>query len=273
VDMSAPGEHVNDLEHFGIEVREARKGRKITQKQLGRAAGKYSESYVSKVEAGAILCSEKFAKGCDLVFTANGLFERLRQRIIKRGHPSWFRPYAKLEEEAVSILDYSASLIMGLLQTPDYAEAVFRAQNPRWTAEEIDSKVASRLRRRDVMLRENPPLLWVVLHESCLRTKVGSDRVMENQLKHVLTEAQSPHTTVQVLPFSTTPPAVDSFTLLTFADRSTMVYVDTIMSGQMTDELESVGHVDGIYDRLRAEALPRAESMALISEYAEGFTR
>jgi hypothetical protein len=240
---------------------------------LGRSAGKYSESYVSKVEAGAMLCSEKFAKGCDLVFASNGLFERMRERIIKRGHPSWFRPYARLEDEAVAILDYSASLVMGLLQTAEYAEAVFRAQNPRLTAEEIESKVASRIRRRDVMSREKPPLLWVVLHESCLRTKVGSDRVMGDQLKHVLTAARSPHVTVQVLPFSTTPPAVDSFTLLTFADRSTMVYVDTIMSGQMTNDLQSVSHVDDVYDRLRAEALPRAESIALISEYVEGYTR
>ncbi|MGP3971114.1 helix-turn-helix domain-containing protein [Streptomyces sp. 6N223] len=271
--MGAPGEHLNDLEHFGIEVREARKGRKITQKQLGRSAGKYSESYVSKVEAGALLCSEKLASGCDLVFASNGLFERLRERIVKRGHPSWFRPYAKLEEEAVSILDYSASLIMGLLQTREYAEAVFRAQNPRWTSEAIEAKAPSRLKRRDVLAREKPRLLWVVLHESCLRTQVGSARVMEDQLKHVLKEAQSPGVTIQVLPFGTTPPAVDSFTLLTFADRSTMVYADTIMQGQMTDELGSVTHVDEIHDRLRAEALPRAESLALIGTYMEGFTR
>jgi transcriptional regulator with XRE-family HTH domain len=267
----APGEHLNDLAHFGVEVREARKGRKITQKQLGRSAGKYSESYVSKVEAGALMCSEKFASGCDLVFDSNGLFERLRDRIIKRGHPSWFRPYARLEEEAVSILDYSASLIMGLLQTAEYAEAVFRAQNARMSRDEIDAKVASRLQRREVMARENPPLLWVVLHESCLRTRVGSDRVMSEQLKHVLSEAESPHITVQVLPFSATPPAADSLTLLTFADRSTMAYADTLMYGQMTDELEVVTLVDEVYDRLRAESLPPAESIALISEYLESY--
>ncbi|MEO3753362.1 helix-turn-helix transcriptional regulator [Streptomyces sp. B6B3] len=266
-------ENLNDLAHFGVEVREARKGRKLTQRQLGRSAGKYTESYVSKVEAGAILCSERFACGCDLVFTTNGLFARMRERIVKRGDPSWFRPYARMEREAVSILDYSAGLIMGLLQTAEYAEAVFRAQNPRLSDEEVSVRVASRLRRREVMSREVPPLLWVILHESCLRTRVGGDEVMAEQLRHLLAEVQSPHVTVQVLRFGATPPAADSFTLLRFKDRSTMAYADTLMSGQMTDEIGSVTMADEVYDRLRAEALPPAESLALIGEYVEGYTR
>jgi uncharacterized protein DUF5753 len=74
-----------------------------------------------------------------------------------------------------------------------------------------------------------------------------------------------------VLPFSAAPPAADSLTLLTFADRSTMAYADTLMYGQMTDELEVVTLVDEVSDRLRAECLPPAESIALISEYLESY--
>ncbi len=270
---SVPEERVNDLAHFGVEVRKARRGRKLTQGQLGRSAGRYTESYVSKVEAGVILCSERFAGGCDQVFATNGLFERLRDRIVKRGDPSWFRPYVRLEAEAVSILDYSAGLIMGLLQTEDYARAVFRSGKPHLDVSEIDAKVASRLRRREVMTREEPPLLWLVLHEGCLRTNVGGDHVMAAQLRHLLVEGRSRHIVVQVLPFGVTPPAVDSFTLLTFADRPTVVYSDTIMAGQMTDDVGAVASASEAYDQLRSEALPAAESLALISAYLEGYAR
>jgi hypothetical protein len=264
---------LNDLRHFGNEVRVARQGKRISQKALGNSAGGYSISYVSKVEAGAILCSERFAQGCDVVFNTNGVFARLREKITERSDPSWFRPYLQLEGEARTILDYSMTLVMGLLQTEGYATAIYRAQNPLMTPEEIKKNVDSRLGRRKVLSRERPPLLWTVLHENCLSTKVGNDGVMADQLTHLLGEAQSPSINVQVLPGGVLPPAWASFTLLTFEDKSSMVYSETIMSGQMTDEMESVAAARDIYDRLRAEALPEAQSLALIGKYLEEYTR
>lgn len=272
VENQTPRQHLNDLEHFGNEVREARKSRKLTQKQVGTGAGGYSESYVSKVEAGAILCSEKFACGCDLVFGMNGMFERLRERITKRDHPSWFAPYAGMEREARVVLHYSASLIMGLLQTKAYAEAVTHTQHPEWSHEKVEARVAARLRRREILARANPPKLWVVLHETCLRMRIGGDDVMTGQLRSLLADAQAPRITIQVLPFTTTPPVTENYTLLTLADKSVIAYADTPLSGQVTDDAEEVAGLDGLYDLLRAEALPPAESAALISTYLERYT-
>lgn len=69
-------------------MRRVRLGRRLTQKQLGTATG-YSHAYVSMVEAGKVMASMKFAKGCDLAFGTNGLFEgmltRIDEGIIRRG--------------------------------------------------------------------------------------------------------------------------------------------------------------------------------------------
>ncbi|MDT0306215.1 helix-turn-helix transcriptional regulator [Streptomyces sp. DSM 44917] len=266
-----PAEHMNDLTHLGVEIREARENRKLTQRHLARAAG-YSESYVSKVESGTVLPSEKFVAACDTSFGTNGLFARLRERIVKRGHPTWFQPYARLEREASSILNYSANLVAGILQTGPYARAVIRAAFPREADEFVNERAEARLQRREVMKREKPPLLWVVLHEGALRTRVGEDHHMREQLGHLLKEAKSPHVVIQVLTFDAgAPPSAESFTLLSFAGRSGVVYSDTPMGGQVSDAEEAVTYSRTVFDRLRAAALSPAASLALIRQLMEEY--
>ena len=88
-------ESLNPLQRFGVEVREMRRGRKITQKHLANAGG-YSEGYGCKVEAGTIMPSEKFARACDLVFGTHGLFDRMRHHIEEGDNPTWFVSYLQL---------------------------------------------------------------------------------------------------------------------------------------------------------------------------------
>ncbi|MDW6059767.1 DUF5753 domain-containing protein [Streptomyces sp. FXJ1.4098] len=180
----------------------------------------------------------------------------------------------QLERQATGILDYSASLVMGMFQTADYARAVFRAAHPRENKDKIDARVERRQRRREVMEKEAPPLLWCVLHEACLRTAVGGAEVMSEQLAHLLTEVESPHITLQVLPFAVgAPPSVESFTLLAFDEGPGIVYADTAMAGQVTDAPEEVERATAAYDRLRAGALNPDESLAVIRRVMEEYTR
>ncbi|WP_432141671.1 helix-turn-helix domain-containing protein [Streptomyces sp. bgisy084] len=274
LDETTPPEHLNPLQRFGRDIKQVRLARKLTQKQLGKATG-YSEGYVSKVESGTLLPrpSEKFAKGCDLTFGTGELFAGLLRRIDEGDHPSWFFPYLHLERKAARILDYSASLVMGILQTEAYAWAVFRASHPREDAELLEGRVSARLRRREIFEGEDPPLLWVILHETCLRTVVGDDEVMAEQLEYLLTAANSPHIDLQVLPFSAGAPGVHTrpFTILTFAKFPTVLYADGPQGGKLYDSAQTVSlHLDS-YDRLRAHALSPGDSVALIKSLAKEY--
>ncbi|WP_006605770.1 Scr1 family TA system antitoxin-like transcriptional regulator [Streptomyces auratus] len=266
LDETTPPEHLNPLQRFGRDVRQVRLARKLTQKHLGKATG-YSEGYVSKVESGTMLPrpSQKFAKGCDTVFGTGELFAGLLRRIDEGDHPSWFVPYLNLERKAARILDYSPSLVMGLLQTEAYARAVFRSTHPREESDLIEGRVAARLRRRELFELDAPPLLWVILHEACLRTDVGGAEAMPEQLEYLLTAATSPHIDLQVLPYSAGAPAVHlPFTLLAFDDSPTVLYADGPQGGKLYDSAKTVGsHLDS-YDRLRANALSPERSRALI---------
>lgn len=266
--MREMAEPANGLEWFGQELAAALEHKGATQQELADFTG-YKPPYVSKVKTGQALASAHFADGCDRFFNTSGYFARLLIRISQHGHPEWFVPYLRLEEKASRVLDFSPFLIMGLLQTPEYAEALYRAAHPRDPAVVINEKVALRLQRRNVWERPDPPLLWVVLDESCLRREVGGPAVMRGQLEHLLTEAQSPHITVQVLQYdSGAPPAAEAFTLLTFGDDDSapVLYAEAMGMGRVIDSASVVAIGTDRYERLRADALSPEKSLRALRE-------
>ncbi|MFD5514095.1 helix-turn-helix domain-containing protein [Streptomyces sp. NPDC127051] len=269
--MSEP---VNGLEWFGREVDEALRHHGKTAAALA-VHTKYKPPYVSKVRNGKALPSPEFAAGCDTFFGTSGYFARILARISQHGHPEWFVPYLRLEEKAAQVLDFSSFLIMGILQTWDYAEALYRAAHPRDEPDVIKRKVAARLQRRAIFDRPDPPLLWVVLDESCLRREIGGRDVMRGQIEYLLQLGRSPHITLQILPFdSGAPSAAEAFTLLTFddPDQAPVLYSEAQSIGRVIDSASAVATGTERYDRLRADALsPERTLRALreaIKEYA-----
>ena len=273
IEESPGGEPRDGYAYFGSEVRFAREHKGSTQAQLAEFTT-YKVPYVSKVENGQQLGSELFAQGCDEYFNTSGYFTRLRRRVSQHGHPEWFVPYLELEDKAAQILDFSSYLVMGILQTPEYAEALFRAAHPRDSAEVTKSKVEARLQRHGTMERADPPLLWVVLDESCLRRVVGDRSVMYGQVVHLLSEAENPHVTLQVLPFGTgAPPAAESFTLLTFDDSPTVLYSEAQGLGRVIDSARVVATGTSRYERLRADALSPEDSLTMMRKVIEEYVR
>ncbi|GAA0411797.1 helix-turn-helix transcriptional regulator [Streptomyces luteireticuli] len=250
---------------YGSEVAFAREHAGASQHDLADATG-YKVPYVSKVENGHTLGSERFAEGCDRYFRTSGYFLRLHRRITDSGHPEWFVPYIKLERQASIIEDYSNAFVMGMLQTPAYAEATYRAAYPDESAREIKARVESRLARHSVIERAVPPRLWVILHEAALRMIVGGTATMGEQLEYLLTESETPAVTIQVLPNDAgTPAAHLPFTLLTpNGDGPTVLYEEIRHHARVDDSASAVAEAQYVYDRLRASALSPEGSRALI---------
>jgi transcriptional regulator with XRE-family HTH domain len=252
--------------YFGREVRLTRESLNLTQEYLAKEAG-YQRPYVSKVEGGRQWPSRHFAVTCDRVFGTPGSFVRWHERLSKELGPEWFASYLDLEREAVKILDYSPLLLMGMLQTEEYATATFRSTHPRESVERIEALVELRRARRELMERTNPPLLWVVLHEACLRTQVGGRSVMLGQLRSLLEDATNPHVTLQVLTFAQGSPAVDMpFTLLEAASGDTSLYFEGPVDGRPDDSPTAVATARDKYDRLRAVAMSPEDSLSYIRQ-------
>ncbi|GGY21526.1 helix-turn-helix domain-containing protein [Streptomyces xanthochromogenes] len=173
-----------------------------------------------------------------------------------------------LEDEAVREDHFSCVYVPGLLQTRDYNTAVQRANEMRLAPEEIERLVDIRMKRQAILDRTNPPHLWAILDESVIRRVVGSREVMRDQLTHLLLANESPHITLQILPFAkgAHTAALGSFVILGGVESSLdVVYVDLHVGSVFMERDEELDRYRLAFDYLRAQALDMAASSAVIA--------
>ncbi|MFD9192031.1 helix-turn-helix domain-containing protein [Streptomyces phaeochromogenes] len=177
-----------------------------------------------------------------------------------------------LEDEVVREDHYACMYIPGLLQTRAYAEAVHRASEMRCAEREVQHMVDIRMKRQELLQREEPPHIWCVIDEAAIRRSVGGQTVMHEQLRHLLSTSELPHVTIQVLPFSTGAhaAAVGSFVVLGGqTPELDVVYVDILGGGLFMEKPEELERYRLAFQYLRAQALDLEASAALIQRISE----
>ena len=188
--------------------------------------------------------------------------------------PNWFERYLGEEDEASEIWGYEAEFVPGLLQTAAYCRAVSATSSPDATRDEIDRRVEVRSVRQELLARDKPPTLHVVLNESVLRRRVGGVKVMREQLRHLADVAKRRNVTVQVLPFTAGahPAMIGSFAMLHFfpADGGEPTIFVEVESGALyPDRREDFERYTWMFGRLRDLAFAPARSATLISKVVE----
>ncbi len=183
----------------------------------------------------------------------------------------YFVDYVWLESRATAIRSFEPSVVTGLLQTREYAEAVIAASD--WEAEpaQIARWVQLRMDRQAVLHQETPPRLKVIIDEFVLRREIGGPDVLRGQLAHLLTAAELPHVEIRVLPASLGAHAGHSgyFLLFTIAEPDMDVgYAETV-GGAVYVEPPGSERFVRVYDRLLDSALGLAESAQLIRAIGE----
>ncbi|MBB5913292.1 transcriptional regulator with XRE-family HTH domain [Nocardia transvalensis] len=113
-----------------------------------------------------------------------------------------FNIYVELVAQARQLVSYQ-EIVLGLLQIPDYARALisdfYRDDSP----EDIERRVALRMRRQTIVTRKADPVkLELLLHESALHRVVGGPRVMAKQLRHLAEVSKRPNVSLRIHPFS-----------------------------------------------------------------------
>ena len=195
-------------------------------------------------------------------------------RVYGRVLPPWFEAYIGLESDAARLHDFQPSVVPGLLQTEGYARAVLRGAPQAGSGEDVDLRVALRMRRQAILDQASPPQVRVVLSESVLRVQVGGPAVMRAQLLRLADLAARPDLTLQVLPLRTAAHAqpVSPFTMLEFADAAdpTVVYVEHLTGSLLLEDDEEVRRYRAVFDHLRAEALGPGASADLLVRAAAG---
>jgi len=272
---------------LAAELRRLRQAADMTIDEVAESL-KWPTSKISRVETRKIgINTIDLRKLLDLVGvtdrTQREVLMELARRATERGWwqafgsviPSEYGTYIGLEEEASQIRTYQPELIDGLLQTEAYAHAVIRACRPDDTAEEIERRVEVRLARQQILLRDDPPRLRVVLNEGAVRRRVGGAEIMREQLLHLAAERDRSNIVVQILPFRAGehPAMTGPFMLLDFPEVYDLgaVHLENMASALTLEKPEELLLYTDAFEHVQAAALGPNESRDMLKLLAKEF--
>jgi transcriptional regulator with XRE-family HTH domain len=262
---------------FGAMLRYYRERAGLTRTDLARQISK-SVSLIQAIELGQRAATAEVTEDLERELSADGALTRLREEIGDglgyQAYPSWFQDWLVSEREARRLRWFEPLLVPGLLQTEDYARAIFRTRFGV-TDDEVEELVAARLNRQEILARDNPPALWIIVDESVLRRPVGGQYVMRDQINRLLDAARRPHVSVQVIPSNVGAHRglwAGGFAVADFENAPEVGYQETAAQGQLVDHHEDVETLVDCWDTLVREALPWAISQSLLEEAAKSWT-
>ena len=241
-----------------------------------------SESKISRMELGRVGFKER---DIDDLMTLYGLSDpRERDEYLQmvkdsnepgwwyRYHdllPTWFTNYVGLEESASRIQTFELQFIPGLLQTEDYARAVASRGRPEFITEDVERRIALRMRRQKVLTRPTAPRLWAFIDEAVLHRPVGGHAVMKKQLDALLEWMTMPHIAVQVLPYGRSSHVAEgAFSVLRFAEPELpdIVYIEYLTGAVYLDKPDDLEPYARVIDQLAVDAETPDHSRAFIEK-------
>ncbi len=260
--------------YLGKLLRQARLAAGYASQDALAAALGFERSTITKAESGARAPTEDvFNKWCDVCGITGELRDVLMGLTALARHsdgpvPTWFEDYLEVEDEAYAILVWQPIVIPGLLQTEDYARALF-------LAEEVDSAkttemVAARMARQAIFERADPPQVVFVLDELVLHRLIGSPAIMAAQLAHICEMSERPTVSVHILPSENGANVglFGGFFIASSEGRPDVVLMETV-EDQTSEKRRLVRKAQIVFDHVRRDALPRGASRAIILEAAE----
>jgi hypothetical protein len=220
------------------------------------------------IENGKRPPTELFAQMCDRAFPdRDGWFgEFYAESRTWIATPPWFRSWVEHEQHAATLRIWQLGVLSGLLQTEDYARGILTVE-PGVTEEQVSERLAARLARQAVLVRDDPPTAWFLVDEAVLHRCVGSADVMAAQLAHLAGLAHLPNVTIQVVPS-----IAHAGLLGGFAVAGHAAYVETAVAGQVFEDADIIAGLLTRFDTLRNEALRGSESLALIERMCKEWT-
>ena len=186
------------------------------------------------------------------------------------GHdPNWFKNFTESEGRASVLRIYSGQLIPALLQTPAYARALLvEGREPG-----IDAMVEARMARQQILTKESPADLWVLLAETAMACLVGGTTVMREQLAKLLEVSELPNVMLRIVPNTAGANAgLDGPFKVIKVREGQVGYVEAPTGGRLVPEAAEVDGLLDRFDRIGAVALPVDSSRSLIKHLMEAMT-
>ncbi|MFI6771045.1 helix-turn-helix domain-containing protein [Streptomyces sp. NPDC050355] len=255
------------LQVFGRQLKRLREWAGLERPEFGAKTG-YSPATIASFEQGRRIPPPRFIDKADEVLGAHGVLMEMKEEVARAQYPAFFRDAARLEGTAVGLHVYATQAVPGLLQTEEYARAVFGMMRPPLDEEILEQRVAARLARQEIFVRLPTPLSSFVIDESVLLRPIGGRDVLGGQLEQILLVGQRKTVEVQVMPLSRDENAglAGPFTLIETKEGRRIAYVEVQNVSRVHTGRDAVRALENKYGILRAQALTPRESMAFVEK-------
>ncbi|WP_435610795.1 helix-turn-helix domain-containing protein [Streptomyces sp. C10-9-1] len=268
---------------LGAELRKLRERAGMTARD---AAGLLSTdaARISNIEAGRLGISDERIRRLFTFYQCDddALLGALCVISAERRGTHWWDDYrgiltpgfldiAELEHHATGLQCLQPMTFPGVLQTEDYARALFAGVIPQVPGEEVDARVEHRMKRRAIFDRDTPPRFEAIVHEAALRMRVGGRKVARAQLEHLLQASEQEWITLRVIPFT-----ADDFIEVTqtvmyatgAVPQLDTVHIDTPFGGRFLDTAANLDRYRALLKFAEQTSLDPDESRSFIHHIA-----
>ncbi|ODA72531.1 helix-turn-helix transcriptional regulator [Streptomyces sp. AVP053U2] len=260
----------DSLKTFGAVLKALREESGLTQEEFAVRV-RYSAAYVAKIEQG------KRFPPADLPARAEEVLGPVAVKVLtaaaksltrRAGLASWFRQWAGIEEEAISLYAYECRAVPGLLQPEGYIRAIFDRQIPPLSEEQFERQVAAR-QERQRLLDERPNTAFsFLIEQAVLERHLGGAEVARAVIGNLLEQGSRRNVEILVMPLRQEDHSgVDGQMYLAERDNHQWVgYIEGHDSSTLSTEPKLVSSMLQRYGKMRSQALSRMATVDLLRE-------
>lgn len=264
---------------LGQELRQIREAKKISLRDAAGYLGKVQSS-LSRMETGHYPVREdEVVKYLDLCGIKDP-HKRTDLLTMCRdvGQRGWWDGYDGdvagalmdrlwIEARASTIRSCDISYVPGLLQTPEYTDALIRLVNPAMDDRAVARWIEVRMTRQHIITRHHPAELHCLIDQTVLQRLPGGNDVKIGQLEYLAQVGERTNIEIRVIPTAVCHGVNGPFEVMKLTPPyPTVGYVAT-SAGDICVEGEAVEHLSRSYDRLLEVSLdPKASRKVIIAE-------
>ncbi|SNT61575.1 hypothetical protein SAMN05443665_106432 [Actinomadura meyerae] len=172
------------------------------------------------------------------------------------------KQYLQYERGATNIEVYHGKTVPALLQTEAYMRALVADSDPKV---DIATETEARLKRQEILAKDEPPYLWVLLDQEVLECHVGSPEVMAEQLAYLIEVGRLPRTAVRIVPRSAgRHPGHDGAIQILRVGSREVAYVGAQLGGRLIEGGDEIAALSIRFAQIGAVALSKDDSRSLI---------
>ncbi|MEU6226330.1 helix-turn-helix transcriptional regulator [Streptomyces sp. NPDC047042] len=260
----------DSLKTFGAVLKALREEADLTQEQFAPLV-RYSAAYIAKIEQGKrfppreLLDRSEEALGA---VAARVLKAAARSLTRKAGLATWFRQWAGIEEEAISLYSYECAVIPGLLQPEPYIRALFDRRLPPLAEEQFEQQVTARLERQR-LLRERPNSTFsFIVEQALLDRRLAGTEVTRALLSSLLDVGRLRNVEIQIMPLVQEDHAgfEGPLYLAETAENRWVGYVEAHDCSMLITDPKAASAMLQRYGKMRSQALSHQATASLLEQ-------